>query len=171
MSQPTHLQDHIDLIAKHEQDFIERRTSAEKVADTVAGWMGSLTFISTHIAILLLWIGINTLPAARRFRFDPYPYSILDLIFAFEAILLASFVLMRQSRLGRRVEERNHLELQVLLLTEKELTALLGVCRAIAAHMGLKEIVSDKEIEQLSQHTPIDEVAQSIRENLTKDEA
>ena len=169
MNEPNHLQQHIDLIARHEQDFLERRTAAERLADTVAGWMGSLKFISGHIAILILWVGINTLSTTKRFRFDPYPYSILDLIFAFEAILLASFVLMRQSRLGRRSEERNHLELQVLLLTEKELTALLGLCRAIAAHMGLKEIAKDKNIEQLSQHTPIDEVAQSIRDNLTEE--
>jgi len=41
---------------------------------------------------------------------------------ALEAILLASFILMRQVRIWRRSEEREHLMLQILLLSEKELT-------------------------------------------------
>jgi uncharacterized membrane protein len=56
----THLQDHIDLIARHEQDFLERRTPAERIGDTVAGWMGSLSFVLLHAAIFVAWIVVNT---------------------------------------------------------------------------------------------------------------
>ena len=158
-----HLQENIELIVKHEQDFLNRRTRAERLGDAVAGWMGSLKFVAFHITLLAVWVGANSWPGLR---FDAFPYPVLDLIFAFEAIILASFVLMRQSRISRRVDERNHLELQVLLLTEKEITAVLSVCRGMAQQMGLKAMAKDTEIEQLSQKTPIDEVAESIRENL-----
>lgn len=79
---------------------------------------------------------------------------------------MVSFVLMRQSRIGRRSDERNHLELQVLLLTEKEITAVLTLSRAIAHHLGLKDVSEDEEIEQMAQTTPIDEVAENIRKHL-----
>jgi uncharacterized membrane protein len=83
-----------------------------------------------------------------------------------EAILLASFILMRQVRIGRRAEEREHLMLQILLLTEKELTAVLELDRQIARHIGLKRAADEPEVKELSRQTPIDDVAQTIREKL-----
>jgi hypothetical protein len=76
---------------------------------------------------------------------------------------------MRQSRLSRRADEREHLMLQVLILTEKEVTAVLNLQKQMAIKMGLPAPGSDSEIAALSQETSIDEVAQSIRESLPKD--
>jgi uncharacterized membrane protein len=73
---------------------------------------------------------------------------------------------MRQTRMSRRADERDHLMLQILLLAEKETTAVLTMSRQIAASMGLNKMAGDKEIEQLSQHTSIDDVAQTIKESL-----
>jgi uncharacterized membrane protein len=83
-----------------------------------------------------------------------------------EAIVLSSFILMRQSRMSRRSDERDHLMLQVLLLTEKEITALLGMNRQIAERMGLQKVARDKNIEELSQDTSIEGMAQTIQESL-----
>jgi uncharacterized membrane protein len=83
-----------------------------------------------------------------------------------EAILVASFILMRQTRLARRADERDHLMLQILLLTEKEITAVVQMDRQIAAKVGLTRIATDKDIEELGQKTSIDEVAQTIQDNL-----
>jgi len=85
---------------------------------------------------------------------------------ALEAILLASFILMRQARIGRRSEEREHLMLQILLLSEKELTAALDLNREIARKAGLAYAADSPQVEELSQLTPIDDVAQTIREKL-----
>ena len=161
-----HLQEQIELIAKHEQDFLERRTAAERIVDKAAGWIGSLWFIGFHAALIGLWIFLNTKGLSTARRFDPRPFPILNLLVACEAILLTSLVLMRQSRIGRRTDERNHLELQVTLLTEKEITAVLELSRAIAKRLGLGEIAQNPVIERLSQDTPIEEVVESIRENL-----
>jgi hypothetical protein len=73
---------------------------------------------------------------------------------------------MRQTRLGRRSDERDHLMLQVLLLTEKEITAVLSMDRKIATEMGLGRAANDPEVRDLSEKTSIDDVAQSIQENL-----
>jgi hypothetical protein len=71
--------------------------------------------------------------------------------------------------MSRRAEERNQLMLQILLLTEREITAVLGVDRQMAESMGLDSVASDHEITQLSEQTSIDEVAQIIKENLPTD--
>jgi hypothetical protein len=73
---------------------------------------------------------------------------------------------MRQSRLSRRSDERDHLILQVLMLAEKEVTAVLNVQRQLAVNAHLPELPNNVEIAQLSQQTSIDEVAQSIKESL-----
>jgi uncharacterized membrane protein len=73
---------------------------------------------------------------------------------------------MRQTRMSRRSDEREHLMLQVLLLSEKEITAVLGVNRQIAERIGLHQVAKDKGLEQLSQDTSIEGMAQTIKESL-----
>jgi uncharacterized membrane protein len=164
---PTHVQSHVDTIAKHEQEFLSRRTPAERFGDSVASVVGNLGFAAAHIVIFLVWVLVNTVGVGRIPRFDPYPFQFLAVCLALEAILLASFILMRQARLGRRADEREHLILQILLLTEKEITAVVQMNRQIAAKIGLPGVAKDKEIEQLSRHTSIDEVAQTIQESIS----
>jgi uncharacterized membrane protein len=159
------IQEHIDLIAKHEQEFLARRTPSERLGDWVAGRIGSLAFVAAHLLLFLAWVLVNTLRLGLP-HFDPAPFSLLSTLFTLEAILLGSFILMRQSRMSRRNDERDHLMLQVLLLTEKEITAVLGVDRQIAERMGLQKVAHDKSIEQLSQDTSIDTMAQTISESL-----
>ena len=159
-----HIQDQIEVIARHEEEFLARRTGWERTTDAIAGFIGSAGFIAAHLALYAGWILWNLLP--RVHHFDARPFGLLQTCVACEAILIASFILMRQTRLGRRSDERDHLMLQVLLLTEKEITAVLGMDRKIATEMGLTQAANDPEVRELSKKTYIDEVAQTIKENL-----
>lgn len=161
-----HLQEHIDMIARHEQEFFAQRTAGERAGDAIASFAGSLRFVSLHLCLFLVWIATNTLQATARWRFDVYPFPMLDTILAIEAILLASFILMRQARMGRRSDEREHLMLQMLLLTEKETTKLLEMNAMMAARMGLQSVARDQDLAALTRDTPIDEVAETIKESL-----
>jgi uncharacterized membrane protein len=163
---PNHVQDNIDTIAKHEQDFLGRRTPAERLGDSSAAFVGSLRFVAIHVCGFLLWILVNTAHVGSIPHFDPRPFSLLGTCVALEAILVASFILMRQARLARRADERDHLMLQMLLLTEKEITAVVRMNRQIAERVGLYGVVEDKDIEELGKHTSIDKVAQTIQESL-----
>jgi len=158
------IQKHIELIAKHEQEFLDRRTRSERFGDRVAGAAGNLTFVCVHLGVFAAWIGANALPDTPHW--DPAPFSLLATIVTIEALLLASFILMRQTRIGRRADEREHLMLQLLLLTEKEITAMLDLNRQIARELGLHRAADRPLVEELSQHTSIEDVAQTIRENL-----
>ena len=65
-----HIQEHVDLIARHEQDFLAKRTRAERLGDLIAAFTGSLAFVALHLVIFATWIALNTLPAPIH-RFDP----------------------------------------------------------------------------------------------------
>jgi uncharacterized membrane protein len=159
-----HIQDHIDLIARHEQEFLAQRTKTERLGDGIATFAGSFGFVTFHLFLFLAWITWNLSPGLSHF--DPVPFSLLGTVVALEGILLASFILMRQARISRRSAERDHLMLQVLLLTEKELTAVLNMDRKIAQQVGLEKAANTPEVRELSQHTSIEDVAQIIKESL-----
>ena len=161
----SHIRDHIEIIAKQEENFLHRRTRSERLGDSLGTFIGSLTFVALHILWFGGWLLINSLHLGVP-HFDPYPFSLLNVVVALEAIFLASFIVMRQSRTGRRSDERDHLILQILILTEKELTAVLSVQREMAAKLGLNELLQDEGLEQLSQPTSIDEMAETVKEHL-----
>ena len=71
---------------------------------------------------------------------------------ALEAVLLTSFVLIRQNTMDRRSERRNHLDLQINLLAEKEATSILNVVREIAEHLKV-DVAPDPEREELAKDT------------------
>ena len=170
MPVPNHVQEHIDIIAKHELEFLARRSPAERLGDVTAAIVGNLGFVAVHVLLFALWILVNTLHVPHFPRFDPVPFALLGTLVAMEAILLASLILMRQSRLARRADEREHLMLQILLLTEKEVTAVISMNQQIAAKVGLSDMKNSKEIEQLGRNTSIDKVAQGIQRSLSEKE-
>jgi uncharacterized membrane protein len=131
--------------------------------------VGNLGFVAVHIVIFFFWILVNALRVPGIRHFDPMPFSLLGTVVAMEAILLASLILMRQSRLARRADEREHLVLQILLLTEKEVTAVIGMNQQIAKKVGLSDMKDSENIEQLSRITSVDEVAQDIQKSLSDD--
>ena len=159
-------QSHIDSIVRQEEEALERRSSSERLADGVGLFAGSLTFVALHFVLLIVWLVVNSskIPGVRPF--DPYPFSLLGVIVAVEAVILSSFILMRQNRMMQRGERRDHLNLQVDLLAEREITKLLQMVRAICGHMGLQNIMADKEIRELSQTTSIESLSQALEDRL-----
>ena len=162
----TQSQSHIDSIVRQEEEALERRPRSERLADAVGLFAGSLLFVVLHLMLLVAWLLINSgkIPSARPF--DPYPFSLLGVIVAVEAVILSSFILMRQNRMMRRGERRDHLNLQVDWLAEKEITKLLQMVRALCGHMGLQNIMADKEIRDLSQNTSIESLSQTLEDRL-----
>jgi uncharacterized membrane protein len=159
-------QSHIDSIVRQEEQELERRSRSERLADGVGLFAGSIPFVMLHLALLIMWLLVNTgkIPKARPF--DPYPFQLLGVIVAVEAVVLSSFILMRQNRMMRRGERRDHLNLQIDLLSEKEITKVLQMVRAICGHMGLQNIMADKEIRELSEPTSIESLSQTLEERL-----
>jgi uncharacterized membrane protein len=159
-------QSHIDSIVKQEEEAQERRSASERLADAVGGFAGSLLFVVFHLVLLIAWMLVNNGKVPRIRPFDPYPFQFLGVIVAVEAVILSSFILMRQNRMMRRGERRDHLNLQVDLLAEKEITKVLQMVHAICGQMGLQNIMADKEIRELSQTTSIESITQTLEDRL-----
>jgi uncharacterized membrane protein len=166
MKDSEHTQPHIDSIAKQEQAFLEKRTLSERAGDRVAGFAGSLVFVMIHVLLVLTWILVNAQGVRGIPRFDPFPFSLLGMIVAVEAVVLSSFILMRQNRMARHAERRGHLNLQVDLIAEKEITKLLHMGSAICAHLGLKHIAEDKELQEFSQATSLEKLTERLENTL-----
>jgi hypothetical protein len=88
-----------DVNALHE----ENQTFGDRLADKVARFGGSWTFIVTFTGMLLAWVVLNTVILARYSGgFDPYPYIFLNLILSMVAALQAPVILMSQNRQAAR---------------------------------------------------------------------
>jgi uncharacterized membrane protein len=161
-----HAQLHIDSIAKQENEALENRTITELAGDWVAGFVGSLAFVLIHAVLVLLWILANTVGVVGITRFDPYPFSLLGFIVAVEAVVFSSFILMRQNRMAKHAERRDHLHLQIDLIAEKEITKLLQMVGDVSAHLGLKQISEDKELKEFTKATSVETLAQRIDDTL-----
>jgi uncharacterized membrane protein len=161
--------ENIEAIARLEQDFLNERTIWDRIADAVAAFSGSIVFVLLHVAGFAAWFLINLglIPGIRPF--DPYPFILLAMAVSCEAVLLSTFVLMKQNRMSRKGEQRDQLHLQVALLAEKEITKLLQGQRKISEHLGIQEVTSDPETRELSEHTAVDSLARELQRKLPEE--
>jgi uncharacterized membrane protein len=156
----------IETISRMEEKYMKGRSFGDRVADGVAAFSGSMTFVLLHVVIYSLWILINLkiLPVVPPF--DPFPFMLLSMAVSLEAIFLSTFVLMKQNRMSKRADSRAHLDLQINLLAEKEMTMVLQMLRLIGERVGVKDRRLDLELAQLSVETPVEVLADEIEEHL-----
>jgi uncharacterized membrane protein len=159
----------IETVANLEQESLRDRSLSERISDAIAGFAGTLAFFIVHVAGFALWAAVNSGRISFIRPFDPYPYAFLTMAVSLEGVLVATFVLIKQNRMSRRAERRDHLMLQVDLLAERELTKLLQMQRLICAHLGLEQGARDAEAEELSAETPVDALAEEVKRRMPED--
>lgn len=98
-------------------------TIGQKVADKVASFGGSWTFIISFIVFLLLWIGFNAFILLNK-GFDPYPFILLNLILSCLAALQAPVIMMSQNRQEEKDRERAKKDYMINLKAELEIKLL-----------------------------------------------
>ena len=129
-------------------DSAAKLTAGQAIADWVASTMGSWPFIIGQSVILFFWIVVNVL--AWKFKWDPYPFILLNLMLSFQAAYAAPFIMMsqnRQSDIDRKKAESDYnvnikaeLEIELLHqkvdeLREKEMQALTQALADLAQHV------------------------------------
>jgi uncharacterized membrane protein len=156
----------IEMVARLEEDMLRQRTTVDRVGDAIADFAGSMKFILAHAIAFALWILVNSRVLPGLPPFDPYPYVFLTMVVSLEGVLVATFVLMKQNRMAKRAEHREHLDLQINLLAEKEATKMLDLQRKICRHLGIPDADQDKEVQELSKETALDRLAETLRDKL-----
>jgi len=102
----------------------EQMTFGEKVADKVAEWGGSWTFIIWFFVFLGVWALANSVLLSAQSKFDPYPYIFLNLLLSMLASIQAPLILMSQNRQAARDRIQATLDYEVNLKAEIEILEL-----------------------------------------------
>lgn len=105
--------------AEYEKDF----TLEERLADRLADFGGSWTFIVIFGAVLLGWIVLNSAVLVAR-PFDPYPFIFLNLILSCLAAIQAPVIMMSQNRQEAKDRLRSEHDYQINLKAELEIRHL-----------------------------------------------
>lgn len=102
----------------------ERATFGDRIADGVARFGGSWSFIASFAVFMGIWIAVNTAVLVGRREFDPYPFILLNLLLSMLAAIQAPVIMMSQNRQDSRDRVRSELDYQVNLKAELEIMEL-----------------------------------------------
>ncbi len=95
------------------EEWAARSTFLERLADEVTAFTGRPHFVTIHVVWFVAWIVLNSGAIVAVAAFDAYPYSLLGIILAIEAILITSFLLISQNRQNTYQEQRAELDYEV----------------------------------------------------------
>jgi uncharacterized membrane protein len=159
--------ENIDAILRVEKQDEEALAVHHRIFHWIGWFVGTIQFIVLQCGFVLCWIVLNLNFAHQAF--DEYPFPLLATILALEAVLLTSCVLIRQSTIDQTLERRDHLELQINLLAEREATRSLRILQRIAKRLNVDN-TEDCKPDELACETSVDQIARDVREREKKEE-
>lgn len=166
---PHTVRDNIQTIIRLEEQQDNERSLGDRIGDTIGTFAGTITFVALHLTLFMAWAVVNRGMIPGIPAFDPYPFSLLTMIVSLEGVLITTFVLIKQNRMGVRADRRNQLDLQIKLLTEKEVTKVVQMLERIAAHLKIEQQVADAETRELGEVTAVGELAKELKQALPEE--
>ncbi len=100
----------------------EKETMGERIADAVAGFGGSWTFITIFVVVMAIYALVNIF--LGRTAWDPYPFILLNLFLSMLAAIQAPVIMMSQNRQDKKDRVRSELDFEVNRRAESEIKAL-----------------------------------------------
>jgi len=121
--------------SRNSNDVIEKEMSfGDRVADSVARFGGSWTFIILFGTVLLLYTATNTVLRGRAW--DPYPFILLNLFLSMLAAIQAPVIMMSQNRQDTKDRVRGELDYDVNLRAESEIQTLSNKLNLLNEKIG-----------------------------------
>ena len=109
----------------------DRITLGQRAADTIARFAGSWAFIFSFTGVLVAWMVVNVILAAKAF--DPYPFILLNLVLSCVAAIQAPLIMMSQNRQEEKDRRRAENDYKVNLKTEIMIEDLYDKLNAVLA--------------------------------------
>jgi len=156
------VEENVEAIKAWDRAVLLKRTSVQRLSDAITNVAASGGSLIAHIIWFAAWIAINAGLIPLIGPFDPFPFPLLTMVVSLEAIFLALFVLATQSRLGKQADLRANLDLQIDLLVEREMTAVLQLLKDIAAHLDVETNVTTDKLSDLIKKTDVKAVADEV---------
>lgn len=168
---PRAVQSNIETVIRLERAAENRRTPVERAAERVGSFAGTVWFILAQLIFTAFWVVANTglLPGVPVF--DPFPFPLWAAVLSLEGVMLTAFVLTSQNWSSLKADRRNHLDLQINLLSEQEITKTIQMLEAISRRLGVEREAVDEVTRQLAQETVVDEVARQVTRDLEANDA
>jgi len=158
------VEENVQAIKRWEKAILLARSTAEQVSDWIACTAGSGPILILHVMWFGAWVTLNAgvIPGVRPL--DPFPFPFLTMTVSLEAIFLALVVLASQNRLARQSDKRSHLDLQIDLLAEREMTAVLQLLQDIARHLDVPTTVTAEQLQDLMKKTDLRHLTNRMEE-------
>jgi len=145
------LREHEILSLDTESELEQQWTFGERMADKIATFGGSWTFLICFAVFLCLWIGINSLVLIMR-PFDPYPYIFLNLMLSCLAAVQAPIIMMSQNRQEAKDRIRSQHDYQVNLKAELEIRHLHEKVDHLLSHQWSRLVqIQELQLELLAE--------------------
>ena len=156
------VEENVEAIKSWDRALLLKRSKIERLSDNITLAAAAGPSIVLHAIWFAAWIAINTgfVPAIKPF--DPFPCPLLTMMVSLEAIFLALFVLASQNRLAKQSDLRANLDLQIDLLVEREMTAVLQLLNDIAKHLDVDTDVTTDKISDLIKKTDVKKLADEV---------
>jgi len=153
------------LIRSFEAKSLRKRSYSGRVVDWLTSYFGSIGFLILNAIIFLAWILINLGLISFIPVFDPYPFVLLITLVSLEAIILTTIVLMSQNRQTQIDTLREELQLQVELITEKEISKVLKLLNELLKHEGVE--IKDPELTKMLEAVDASYIERELEKQLT----
>ena len=134
------------ILSENIQDEIEAElTFGQKLADRVAAFGGSWTFIVAFFTFILLWMGVNIWFLTTQ-PFDPFPFILLNLILSCLAAIQAPIIMMSQNRQEQKDRQRAEHDYKINLKAELEIKLLSEKIDHLLVHQN-KNLLEIQEVQ------------------------
>ena len=133
------------VAARLDEDYEQHTRRSDRVADKVAAFGGSWTFIIIFACFLLVWITINLLPVLGM-QFDPKPFILLNLILSFIAAFQAPIIMMSQNRQAARDKHESIIDFAINYKAEQEIDDMQKHLHRMEAELAeIKALLKEKD--------------------------
>jgi uncharacterized membrane protein len=134
------------VLSENIEDEIEGKlTLGQRLADKIASFGGSWTFIIFFFSFILVWMSINVWFLATK-PFDPFPFILLNLILSCLAAIQAPIIMMSQNRKEQKDRQRGEHDYKINLKAELEIKLLSEKIDHIIVHQN-KKLLEIQEIQ------------------------
>ncbi|MBI5620101.1 DUF1003 domain-containing protein [Candidatus Gottesmanbacteria bacterium] len=141
-------QSHQRIFRTIEQKALQKRPLLLRMADRLTVYFGTPRFFLLLLAVTVVWIAVNVGWTAGVVPFDPYPFILLTMAASVGAIFMTVVILMSQNRQASINTLRSELLLQMILITERELTKALKLLAR-----GRGKALKDRELAEMTKET------------------
>jgi uncharacterized membrane protein len=148
-----------DFYARHD----EHVSTAQRVVEKMAHFLGSPGYVFANVVFIVCWIAANLIADDIGWKqIDEPPFFWLQGIVGLNAFVISTTVLIRQNRMSRLAEHHAHLDLQVNLLTEEKSSKIIALLEELRRDLPNVQDKPDREAEELAQHADAKAVLSAI---------